>query len=101
MANGALQISIWVLGTCAMAGNLFVVIWRVRSDRARVSSFFIINLGISDFLMGVYMVIIASVDVYYRGVYVIYADDWRSSPLCQLAGIMAMLSSEVSKRHMS
>ena len=74
---------------------MFVVIWRLNSDHARVSSFFIINLGLSDFLMGVYMLIIASVDVYYRGRYIMVADQWRSSWLCKTAGILATLSSEV------
>ena len=96
MDNYALQVSIWVLGITAFVGNLFVVVWRVRTDRHKVSSFFIINLGISDFMMGVYMLIIASIDVYYRGTYIIHADNWRASGLCQLAGILSMLSSEVS-----
>ena len=96
LANFPLQISVWILGTCAFIGNLFVVIWRTASDRSKVSSFFIINLGVSDFLMGVYLLIIASVDVYYRGEYIVHADRWRASGLCQLVGILAMLSSEAS-----
>ena len=90
-----MQISIWVLGMIACVGNLFVVIWRVHTERAKVSSFFIINLGISDFLMGVYMLIIGAMDVHYRGVYILEADKWKASWLCQVAGILAMLSSEV------
>ena len=78
-----------------ISGNLFVIIWRVMKDRSKVSSFFIINLGISDCLMGVYLLIIGAVDAYYRGKYIIYADNWRASTLCQFAGIIAMLSSEV------
>ncbi len=96
MANPALQIAIWVLGFFAFLGNIFVVSWRIKTDRKKVSSFFIINLGVSYWLMGVYMLIIASVDVHYRGTYIIYADSWRASSLCQLAGVLAMLSSEVS-----
>ncbi len=96
MANPALQVAIWVLGGAALAGNLFVVTWRLVTDRRKVSSFLLINLGMSDWLMGVYMFIIASVDVHYRGTYIIYADSWRASSLCQLAGVLAMLSSEVS-----
>ncbi len=97
MANYALQISIWVLGSCALVGNFFVVIWRLMTEKGKVSSFLVINLGMSDFLMGVYMLIVASVDVHYRGTYIIHADDWRSSALCTLAGILAMLGSEVSE----
>jgi hypothetical protein len=96
MANYPLQISIWVLGVLACVGNVFVIIWRMREKVILISSYFIIHLGISDFLMGFYMLIIASVDAYYRGVYIVYADTWRSSWLCQCAGILAMLSSETS-----
>ena len=96
MANNALQVSIWVLGLCAFVGNAFVIIWRVITDRTKVASFLIINLGLSDLLMGAYMLIIASADVYYRGRYIMYADQWRASVGCQSAGILAMVSSEVS-----
>ena len=96
MDNYAFQFSIWILGGVAFVGNLFVITWRIRTDRYKVSSFFIINLGCSDFLMGVYMLIIASIDVKYRGNYIVHSDTWRSSFLCQFAGVLAMLSSEVS-----
>ena len=86
------QVSIWVLGTSAFIGNLFVVVWRVRTDRSKASSFFVINLGCSDFLMGLYLLIIGSVDSYYRGVYIVHADAWRASNLCQVAGFLATLS---------
>ena len=85
-----------MLGFFAFVGNLFVMVWRTVTERARTSSFFIINLGAADFLMGLYMLIIASVDVFYRGQYIVYADKWRASWLCQFAGVISMLSSESS-----
>ncbi len=91
-----LQVCVWILGTLSLIGNAFVIIWRIKTERKKVASFFIINLGISDLLMGVYLYIIGSVDVYYRGSYSIYSDQWRSSGLCQFAGIISMLSSEAS-----
>ncbi|KAI0226424.1 hypothetical protein LSAT2_023008 [Lamellibrachia satsuma] len=96
MTNPLLQVSIWVLGISAFLGNLFVIVWRIRTDASKASSFFVINLGCSDFLMGLYLLIIGSVDAHYRGVYIVHADAWRSSNLCQAAGFLAMLSSEVS-----
>ncbi|KAI0227369.1 hypothetical protein LSAT2_022198, partial [Lamellibrachia satsuma] len=96
MTNPLLQVSIWVLGISALVGNLFVIVWRIRTDASKASSFFVINLGCSDFLMGLYLLIIGSVDAHYRGVYIVHADAWRSSNLCQAAGFLAMLSSEVS-----
>ena len=54
----------------SLGGNAFVVFWRLKTERTKPSSFFVINLGCSDFLMGVYLLIIASVDTHYRGKYV-------------------------------
>ena len=97
LANGALQLSIWVLGAMALLGNFFVIILRcVRKDHAHYAIKLIINLGISDFLMGVYLIIIASVDQWYRGVYILFEDEWRKSFLCRFAGMIAVLSSEMS-----
>ncbi len=67
MANYPLQISIWALGFSALVGNLFSVAWRAYRNDRKTSSFLILNLHISDLLMGIYMIIIASVDVHYRG----------------------------------
>ncbi|XP_033099935.1 G-protein coupled receptor GRL101-like [Anneissia japonica] len=46
--------------------------------------------------MAVYMIIIAGVDLYYRGVYATFAEVWKTSFLCSFAGSIATLSSECS-----
>ena len=63
---------------------------------AQPHSFLIINMAIGDLMMGVYLLVIAFVDLQYRGVYVAYEQAWRSSLLCQLAGFTSTLSSELS-----
>ena len=50
----------------------------------------------ADFLMGIYLMLIATHDVTYRGVYNFFAYDWMTSITCQLAGVIAVVSSEVS-----
>jgi hypothetical protein len=62
----------------------------------KVHSFLITNLAIGDFFMGVYLMIIAVVDSYYRGVYIIFDRAWRSSDLCQFSGFISTFSSELS-----
>ncbi|XP_077864669.1 LOW QUALITY PROTEIN: uncharacterized protein LOC102803184 [Saccoglossus kowalevskii] len=97
LSNQVLRVCMWMLGLLAFLGNLFVIIWRLsQKEKNRVHSYLILNLGISDFCMGVYMLIIASVDMYYRGRYIGFADEWRHSELCEFAGFLSMLSSEVS-----
>ena len=53
-------------------------------------------LAFSDILMGVYLLIIASVDAYYRGVYIVHDVTWRASIGCRLAGFLSTFSSELS-----
>ena len=58
MQNSVLRIAMWVLGGSALVGNAFVVVMRLRGTSSNVvaykQSLFIGNLGVSDFLMGVY-----------------------------------------------
>ena len=59
-------------------------------------SFLITNLAFGDLLMGIYLLVIASADEHYRGVYIAYDASWRGSQLCQFAGFLSMFSSELS-----
>ena len=69
-------------------GNLGVLITRalVREPNA-IHSFLIQNLAAADFLMGVYLVLIAWSDARYRGSYIQHDWDWRHSPLCKFCGL--------------
>ncbi|XP_022098818.1 uncharacterized protein LOC110983669 isoform X2 [Acanthaster planci] len=97
MRNHVLRVFIWILGLSAFLGNAFVVVWRLHTkQRFKVQGFLILNLALSDCLMGVYMLIIASADTFYRDVYIYFADDWKSSTLCTIAGFLSAFSSEAS-----
>ncbi|CAL1530162.1 unnamed protein product, partial [Lymnaea stagnalis] len=97
MANYVLRISIWLLGLVAFFGNMLVIVWRARDMRGRkVHSILITNLAVGDLLMGVYLIIVAVVDAYYRDVYMAHDETWRQSALCQLAGFISTFSSELS-----
>ncbi|XP_072046373.1 uncharacterized protein [Amphiura filiformis] len=100
MQNSVLRISMWILGISALIGNAYVIVLRIREKTknliAAKQSVLIGSLAVSDCLMGVYMVILASVDVYYGDEYFIYSDDWRSSGLCKLESFLSLLSSEAS-----
>nr|XP_054753960.1 uncharacterized protein LOC129259723 [Lytechinus pictus] len=100
MRNRFLRVAIWLLGLSALVGNAFVMSWRWRTRHKeptkRVQTFLILNLAFSDLLMGLYMIIIGSADMYYREEYMIHKEKWQSSPMCQLAGFLSVLSSEAS-----
>lgn len=67
-----------------------------RGKKSRVQSFLLTNLAMSDFLMGVYLIIIAIHDVKYSGDYYKHDVKWRNSISCYISGALSMLSSEAS-----
>ncbi|OWF43884.1 G-protein coupled receptor GRL101 [Mizuhopecten yessoensis] len=94
-----LRVCLWVIGLLALVGNIFVIIYRFvidKGDLKKSQSIFVINLSISDLIMGIYMILIGSVDTYYSGNYVVHDSNWRQGTLCVTAGCLSVISSEMS-----
>lgn len=88
---------LWILGFVALICNVAVIIWRSKKRMYNaMSSALILSLAVADFLMGIYLITIASVDVYYRGRYIEVSDSWRYSYLCKFCGFISTLSTEAS-----
>uniref|UniRef100_A0A2S2Q070 G-protein coupled receptor n=1 Tax=Sipha flava TaxID=143950 RepID=A0A2S2Q070_9HEMI len=97
MSNIVLRVCIWILAVVAITANLMVIVFRAKYKHTnQVHSFLIVNLALGDFLMGSYLLVIAVVDWYYRGVYFIHDSDWRRSSMCNVAGFISTFSSELS-----
>lgn len=69
---------------------------RHGDDINKVQNLLIVNLAVSDLLMGVYMIIIGSADAFYGHQYYLHGEEWREHGMCKLAGILSVLSSEAS-----
>ncbi|XP_045167449.2 uncharacterized protein LOC123530741 [Mercenaria mercenaria] len=99
MRISVLQTMLWLIGLCALLGNILSVIYRLKYDRKRLKlgyGIFVTNLAVADFLMGIYMIIIAVADAVFRKRYIFEDDYWRNSYWCTFAGILSTLSSEAS-----
>nr|XP_054765569.1 G-protein coupled receptor GRL101-like [Lytechinus pictus] len=102
LQNRTIKVFIWILGISALLGNGFVIVTRLRNKPSTVTgsvqSTLISNLAISDFLMGVYMLILAVMDMYIGEAY--FWDgigyEWRTSYPCQIAGFISLLSTQSS-----
>ena len=94
----SLRVFMWIFGLFAFVGNLSVLLWRcINHGRENIVQVLLIeNLAASDLLMGVNMLIIASADAYYQQYFPSESDGWRNGPICKLAGILSVLSSEAS-----
>ena len=93
-----LRIAIWFVCGFAVVGNGLVFYSRVkkRQQRHKVQTFLITNLSVSDFLMGIYLTSLLSVDLFYKDYFPSHSEAWRSSMLCRAAGALSVLSSEAS-----
>ena len=93
------RFSLAIFATLASLGNtlsfvlcVFVLMGKQQSGYI----VFVTHLCVSDFLMGVYLVIIGVADRIYTNAYLWEDTDWKNSVTCHIAGFLSLLSSEVS-----
>ena len=95
--NLAPRRSLWVVGLLSLFGSVFVVGWQYfLPDNNMVQSIMLVNLGISDGIMGIYLIIIGIKDLQWSGEYYLHDYEWRTGWFCHFNGAMSVLSSEVS-----
>ncbi|XP_006116039.2 thyrotropin receptor [Pelodiscus sinensis] len=92
-----LRIVVWFVNLLAILGNIFVLFILLTSHyKLTVPRFLMCNLAFADFCMGLYLLLIASVDLYTRSEYYNYAIDWQTGPGCSSAGFFTVFASELS-----
>lgn len=92
-----LRCGVWVVFLLAMLGNGTVVFVLIFSrSKMDVPRFLVCNLAAADFFMGIYLGLLAVVDASTLGEFRMYAIPWQMSAGCELAGFLAVLSSELS-----
>ncbi|XP_062602655.1 G-protein coupled receptor GRL101-like [Saccostrea cucullata] len=94
-----LNIVLWYIALFATFGNIIAFLYSITKFKKRFSfAYFVFcrNLNIADLLMGIYLYIIATVNLIYTGSYGFQDHEWRHSFLCTFAGIIATVSSEAS-----
>ncbi|KAL2076587.1 hypothetical protein ACEWY4_027816 [Coilia grayii] len=97
MGMGFLRVSVWFVSLLAILGNLLVLLVLLTSHyKLSVSRFLMCHLAFADLCMGVYLLLIASVDLHTRTEYYNHAIDWQTGPGCGLAGFFTVFASELS-----
>ena len=103
IADVAIKSAFWIMGILVMVGNSCVIIQSISFlktkktlDGVRFHQFIILNISIADFIMGIYLITIASYDAAFSGFYGNVDREWRSSLKCSVIGSLAVISSETS-----
>ena len=92
-----LRITVWFVLLAALLGNSVVLLVLITSrSKFTVPKFLMCNLAFADFFMGVYLLLLASIDVRTLGEYFNYAVQWQNEGGCQAAGFLSVFSSELS-----
>ncbi|XP_054852407.1 relaxin receptor 1-like [Eublepharis macularius] len=97
LASLVLRISVWLIACLTCFGNIFVICLRsfVVPESSK-HAMAVKSLCFADCLTGVYLFLLGIFDLTFSGEYNQHARAWVASLPCQLAGGLAMLSSEVS-----
>ncbi|XP_058466993.1 thyrotropin receptor isoform X2 [Malaya genurostris] len=96
MGSHWLRGSVWVVVLLAVFGNVAVLVVLFSNSDLTVPKFLICNLAIADLCMGVYLLLIASIDAHSMGEYFNYAFDWQYGSGCKVAGFLTVFASHLS-----
>ncbi|EDS29895.1 leucine-rich transmembrane protein [Culex quinquefasciatus] len=97
MGSHWLRGSVWVVVLLAVFGNVavLVVLFSNRTDMS-VPKFLICHLAFADLCMGLYLLLIASIDAHSMGEYFNFAFDWQYGSGCKVAGFLTVFASHLS-----
>ncbi|XP_014850440.1 PREDICTED: thyrotropin receptor-like isoform X2 [Poecilia mexicana] len=97
MSQGFLRVLVWVVSLLAISANSLVLFILLTSQqKLSVTRFLLGHLAFADGCMGMYLLLIATVDYYTHSNYYHYAISWQTGIGCQMAGILSLFASELS-----
>ncbi|KAJ8034735.1 hypothetical protein HOLleu_21699 [Holothuria leucospilota] len=108
LPSGTLRVILWLVGSVSLLANFAVIVSRIKSKNYFLSKIllittsnnsqntFLLNLSISDFLMGVYLFAIGSADVIFGKGYIVSALRWRTGITCKIIGFVGVVSNVAS-----
>ncbi|XP_052103479.1 lutropin-choriogonadotropic hormone receptor-like [Mytilus californianus] len=92
-----LRIFVWIIVLASLFGNSVVLIVLIKSrSKLNVTKFLMCNLAFADLMMGIYLLLLASIDAHTLNEYFNYAVIWQNEGGCQAAGFLSVFSCELS-----
>lgn len=92
-----LRASVWFVIAAAVVGNVAVlVVLLTNQSELTVPRFLMCHLAFSDLCTGIYLFMIAVVDLRSYGEFFNYAYDWQYGIGCKIAGFLSVFSGQLS-----
>ncbi|XP_067465910.1 lutropin-choriogonadotropic hormone receptor [Thunnus thynnus] len=92
-----LRVAIWFINILAITGNLTVLlVFFTSRSKMTVPRFLMYHLAFADLCIGIYLLMIATVDLRTRGHYSQHAIEWQTGPGCSAAGFLSLFGGELS-----
>uniref|UniRef100_H2YJ25 G-protein coupled receptors family 1 profile domain-containing protein n=1 Tax=Ciona savignyi TaxID=51511 RepID=H2YJ25_CIOSA len=103
IGSSVFRVILWIMGGFSLIGNIAVftiTILKIKAAKSESLKFaflwLIVNLSVSDSLMGIYILSVSALGTKFSGKYCYYDAEWRSSQSCSAIGSLAVVSTEVS-----
>jgi hypothetical protein len=78
-------VTVWFVLLATLCGNLVVIVVLINGrSKMTVPKFLMCNLSFADLLMGLYLLLLASIDVHSLGEYFTHAVSWQNDGGCQV-----------------
>ena len=91
------RVAIMTQGIIVTVCNIGVLVTQFTPMRSSSGDrLLIVSLGFADFLMGVYLLGISSVDLIYNRTFYVIVSEWGSGITCTIFGLISFVSSEAS-----
>ncbi|XP_067380193.1 lutropin-choriogonadotropic hormone receptor [Channa argus] len=92
-----LRVAIWFINILAITGNLTVLlVFFTSRNKLTVPRFLMCHLAFADLCIGIYLLMIATVDLRTHGYYSQHAIEWQTGPGCSAAGFLSVFGGELS-----
>ena len=81
------RLFVYTFAALAVTGNIVALFYRAclnRRDSTQTASVFVSSLCVSNWLTGLYLVMVSAADWTYRDNYMVKEDDWKRGSVCKV-----------------
>ena len=97
LGSNALRVCSWFVLVLAIFGNSFKLFVLLMSKRKiSISKILMCNLAFANLCLGMFLLMIASADLYSLGAYQNFAYNWQYRNGCKIAGFVSIFSTELA-----